>query len=217
LSDTAVTYFWSLINNTGGLVLFSTDGQNVMTVEKTAAAGTYTATLRCQITQSGTVYTFTKNIVRTHALVTSASVYNPLQFNGVTYTDITSDGGAILILSINRNGTWYLSNSSGAAIDSNNWISIPTATVGDTYYVRFTRTANTGSAGSSTDTTTWLQLTSNRSVTVSVSSLNATVRNRNATYTVDISTAGTDLTIVSTSSISLNTETSVFNDGLLER
>lgn len=101
---------------------------------------------------------------------------------------ITSAGGqgTQCILYMNSDGTWYVDGYEGI-IATGNWGTPTTAGIGSSYWVRFTRTyQDTPSASSSsTASTGWLQLSSNRTVTVTNGSNGGVF---GAIYTIEIST-----------------------------
>jgi hypothetical protein len=87
------------------------------------------------------------------------------------------------ILTFSRDGTWgALGNSISLG---GNWGSPTTATAGDNYWIKFTRTAGTGTA-----TTAWLQLNTAQSVSVLAgSATRPTSLLRTSTYTIQISSS----------------------------
>lgn len=99
-----------------------------------------------------------------------------------------SPGG---ILTYKTDGTWSSTTLNVVVTGSGNWGSPTTTSVGNYYYVRFTRTATSGSGGTSTASTGWLQLTANRAISVSRST--ATTGTYTATYTIDLSPDTTNI------------------------
>lgn len=128
----------------------------------------------------------------------AGAIVNPLtpssggSSNGTTssYTDLI----------VNRNGTVVVQGTIDGiltTLNSGSWYSPSSTTIGDSYWVRFTRTASSG-AGSATATTGWLQLNAARSVTVSVTqSITGEARSHTATYTVEVASDSGGATIVS--------------------
>lgn len=104
-------------------------------------------------------------------------------------------------LSVLRNGTVTVAGTVDgvvSTINSGSWYSPSSTTIGDSYWVRFTRTANSGS-GSATATTGWLQLNTTRTVSVAVSQgINGEFRTHSATYTIEVASDSGGATIVST-------------------
>ncbi len=99
-------------------------------------------------------------------------------------------------ITVNTDGSISLNHGSGPS----NWYSPSVAGIGSSYWVRLH--VNSGSAPSSgSGTETWLQLTGLRSWSWSVT--NAT---RFGNYYLQFSTAGSDATIVSTSTVTLDIE-----------
>lgn len=85
-NGTAITYVWSLTNNTGSLSINgSTTGSSVTVVKAGSGTTTYNATLQCVITQSGSSITRTINISSVH----TASA-NPLAGGAITASNVTS-------------------------------------------------------------------------------------------------------------------------------
>lgn len=123
------------------------------------------------------------------ASASSGNVVNPLPFNGSSYSAL-DDFVADIGLYLNSDGTYQINGSAAyiSPIPSNgNWFTPTTTGIGNNYWVRFTRTSFSNNAyGSSSPTTTWLQLSTTRSVGVSAGALNH-VGNATATYLVEIS------------------------------
>lgn len=101
---------------------------------------------------------------------------------------ITSSGGSPTecTLFMNSNGIWYVQGNEGI-IAEGNWGTPTTVGIGSSYWVRFTRTYQDipSPSSSSTPSTGWLQLSSNRSVSV-LNGSNGGVFG--AIYTIEIST-----------------------------
>jgi len=95
-----------------------------------------------------------------------------------------------------RDGT--LTGSGNLSSFAHAWYRNGAASIGDTYWVKATVTAGSLSTGS----TSWQQLTANRSWTVQRTSGGGA----SATITLAISTAGSDATIVSSGSYQLNAD-----------
>lgn len=207
---TTKTYSWSLINNTGSLSINGSTTGSTVVVDKTATAGTYTATLQCIVSQSGLNYTFTTNLSRTHSQQSSGNVINPLGFNGTTRTT-SDDDSSFNNLSFLSNGTWSIDNTIGNVTTGNWWSAAPSAGIGNSYWVNIIRGTTSGT-GSSTATTGWQQLTTTRTVGVSTTAPTAN-RTITATYTSQIaaSSAGT---VLSSSTLTLSATARFTGGGL---
>lgn len=126
-------------------------------------------------------------------------VYDPLS---VTSEGASASTSCIVQLNINADGTWE-TLVNGITSQSGNWAqpTIP-PNVGDLFWVKFTRTAvSTSGDGdlSSTDTTSWTQLTTNQGVVVTAADLGAgTTGNSSATYTIELAGDEFGSNIVST-------------------
>ena len=117
-----------------------------------------------------------------------------------TFTVNYSDVGAYPVINslyINTDGTWDQRNNNGTQI-SGAWGSPTTSGIGSSYWVKFTLNSVTGSTGSATTTTGWLQLSSARNV--DVLKLNGGSITYSGNYTVQISSDSGGSTIVATAS-----------------
>lgn len=198
---TTISYIWSLENATG----FSITGSNTaatVTVANNSTAGTYTGTLKCIVSQSGSVQQIpTYSLSHTHtAQSVPSGIVNPLTCQNTTTEDQNTNTSAV-DLNIHPDGTWTITgNSSIAPLESGNWLSPTTAGVGASYSVFFTRTATNGIA---TETSTaWQSLSSTRSVGVFAQAVSADVLTY-ATYTIQIRDSNS-VVVSTTSGVTLN-------------
>jgi hypothetical protein len=85
------------------------------------------------------------------------------------------------------NGTWDLYDYSGQTpATGGNWASPTTSSIGNNYWIRFTRTAGSGlNLGSSTATTGWLALSSQQNITLTHNGYSGGYID--STYNIDIS------------------------------
>jgi len=78
-----------------------------------------------------------------------------------------SGGYGYITLTFNTDGTWSCVGLISGAIASGNWASPTTASIGNSYWIRWTRTANTStSSGSSTPSSGWLAMSAANTITV---------------------------------------------------
>ena len=144
---------------------------------------------------------------RSHTVTVAAApqsnIVNPLGFNGSTYT-AENDDSANIALYLLADGTWIIQDDF-QILATANWYTPTTSSIGSGYWVRFTRTSNTGgSYGASEPTTGWQQLSTTRNVYVNANTLGGSVdRLYVSNYTVEISSDSSGSTILSTSTISL--------------
>lgn len=179
-------YTWEFITNPGGFSFTTGTSGSSVTLSRTAGAGTYTCTTRCTITQSGSAtLIFDTNVSHTHDAA-SYTVVNPLGFNGKTYGTGNYDVSSQTMLTILRNGTWIVEDYS-VVYETGNWVNPTSSTIGDSYWVKFTLTSTSGSYGSYSGSTDWVQLNSDQNVAVAVSNTGTSLRTRSATYNVQIS------------------------------
>lgn len=203
------SYSWYLSGPGAGNFSLTTSGDSNARVSSSLSNGTYSCTLNCTASQTGSPST-TSSITVTHTHTNPnipppvPTVYDPLQFNNNTYTNSTTNGTSSISLQILRDGSWQVITSSGAIQATAYWINLPSATVGDSYYVKFVRTSNIGtSGGSTTQSQFWTQLNTGRSITASATSNSATQESRTSTYAVYIANAASDNNIVSSSTITI--------------
>lgn len=111
--------------------------------------------------------------------------------------NIFYDGGTApsANLSFRTDGTWLALGIYSGASQSGNWYSPTTTSIGNSYWIRFTRTAVSGS-GTTTTNTGWLQLSSNR--TIQATRTTPSPGSVSATYTIDIATDSAGSNIVKT-------------------
>ena len=100
------------------------------------------------------------------------------------------------VLQFDRDGTWSQWDNSGQQL-GNYWAtSGASSTVGDNYWVRFTRTSLIGTSVTATATTGWLQINTTRAVTVAKS--NSGSISGSAIYTVEVSSSSSGSPVLST-------------------
>jgi len=97
-----------------------------------------------------------------------------------------------LTLLMSSNGTWNGYGSEGT-VATGNWGTPTTSGIGSSYWIRFTRTAQDLSGGSSSASTGWLSLSTAQGVTVYNPSYSGAF---SATYSIEISTDSGGSTIV---------------------
>lgn len=137
---------------------------------------------------------------------TSPATYvNPLGFNGNTYTDIdTVDGSTSIELDIVSDGTWVIVGASLGVLASGNWVTPTTAGIGTGKYVKFTLNSVSGTGGTWTNTTAWLQLSTTQFVQVTeTSGTGGASRTRGANYTVQIATDSGGTNIVTSGTVTI--------------
>jgi hypothetical protein len=125
---------------------------------------------------------------KTSPLTVSLSSLQSQTFYDATVGDVT------VTLTLSTNGTWSATGSVSGSLGSGNWASPTTSGVGNSYWVRFTRTSVDLSGGTSTGTTGWLQLSSARSVTDTKYSSSG--GSFSSVYTIQISSDSGGSTIV---------------------
>ncbi len=104
-----------------------------------------------------------------------------------TYVDANS-GNDQVQLNVNSNGTFNIVSSNSGASLSSSWGSPIVEGAGSSYWVRFTLQDSQGyGSRSTTPTTGWLQLNTNRSIVASAQVLNGESSNQVSTYLVEIS------------------------------
>lgn len=106
-----------------------------------------------------------------------------------------------LVLRFYRNGSWDAQGLNGF-YDSGNWVSPASSTVGDSYWIRFTRTGTMGFGGTSTPSSGWLQLNGTQLISVqrSGNGLFAGI------YNIDFSSNGGASTLQTLSNITIAAE-----------
>jgi hypothetical protein len=159
--------------------------------------GTWRKIVQPYYNDNGTWRTL-KNIYRNDGgtwreVYTQFSIVNPMTFTGEPYVcDATGEGfgaSASQTLTIQTDGTWNVDYTGSFAVGetaSGNWGTPAVSGIGSNYWVRFTRTAFSGT-GTATASTGWLQLSSARSVSV-ISNAPTGFQSANATYTIEIAT-----------------------------
>lgn len=115
------------------------------------------------------------------------------QFNDTIFYDGYSIPSANL--TYKTDGTWAAAGVYSGASDSGNWGTPTTTSIGSNYWVRFTRTGEVGT-GSSTATTGWLQISSNRQISATKDNSMSGVYS--ATWTIDLATDSAGTNIVKT-------------------
>jgi len=103
-------------------------------------------------------------------------------------------GYGYITLTFNTNGTWSCVGSVSGTIASGNWASPTTTNVGNSYWVRWTRTASTLGGGSSTPSSGWLALDAARTITVTNNGTSGGYVD--STYTLEISTNSSGSNVV---------------------
>jgi len=138
----------------------------------------------------------------------SSNIVNPLTLDGDSYNSLRNGGGSSSSqVDLLNDGTWTGSgtpddSSTGPA--SGNWYTPTTASIGNSYWVRFTRTGYTPTGtGFASSSTGWLALSTTRGILSSAPNSGDTV---SATFTIEIASDSGGVTIVSTSTVSLNSE-----------
>ena len=107
-------------------------------------------------------------------------------------------GGSYSEVYFNTNGTITSYDMSGSSVGpSGNWGSPTTGGLGNSYWIRFTRTDSTLSGGISTGSTGWMSLDATR--TISVVHAGASGGYIDSTYSVDIATDSGGSNIVASS------------------
>lgn len=167
----AVTYSWSLINNTGGFSFSGgTTGQTASVTKTGTGTSTYTATLRCIVSQSGSTsatadvalsYTHT-SVPPGSLVVSSGSQSNTGSTPAITVSSSGSivsnlsqnliDGkmaptAAVASITFSTNGT--ISRTGTGSSGGNNWYSPTTTNIGNSYWIKLNVTS--GTAWSSTN------------------------------------------------------------------
>lgn len=139
---------------------------------------------------------------------TSTGIVSPLTLDGDLYSSLRSGGGgSSSSVSLLSDGTWTGSatpdnGSTGPA--SGNWYTPTTVGIGSSYWVRFTRNSITTTGGGfASGSTGWLALSSTRSISSSAPNSGDYVA---ANYTVQIASDSGGVTIVSTSTVNLESE-----------
>ena len=135
------------------------------------------------------------------SLVFATSSGVPMNFSGSGSALNTSNtsGSAVVTITVRRDGTnGGLGSPTGGATDTQ-WFSVPRTDVGDSYDVFFTTTGGSGGTWGGSALSTWLQLNTNRSVTLTRSS------NGTSSGTVDIQIRRrSDNVVVSTGSYTVS-------------
>lgn len=131
-------------------------------------------------------------------------VVNPLTPSASSWsgTVIGTGGLATCQMSVFSDGTVQITQGPDAASPpsptNGQWFNPTTAGIGNSYWVRFTRTAFTpGVTGTASASTGWLALSSTRLVTVTCTDDNGNPDSASATYTVDIASDSSGTNIVS--------------------
>lgn len=215
------TYAWSFFNNAGGFGFTTGTTGTSVTVSKKTSQGTYTCTVRCTVTQTGSdTLVIDTPISHTHS-ITGGNVVSPIPSTSNTWTDsviyagwqetvtcyleiVVRNDGLVYLQSSNYPDaatsalwSWWWSGSSGGPGTGVNGI-------GNAYYVKFTLTSQTtvngGGFGYYDSTTGWQQLSADRKFQVFAYADGnpASYFKQNATYTIQIATDAAGTNIVST-------------------
>lgn len=143
---------------------------------------------------------------RSHTVTVAAApapsgIVNPLGFNGGTYTSEYSTS-ATVALYVHADGIWRIHDDASVIADGN-WWTPTTSSIGNNYWIRFTRNSASGIYGGSEPTTGWQQLNTVRSVYVNAYSVSSIDRVYTSNYTVEISSNSSGTNIVSSSTVTL--------------
>lgn len=144
-----------------------------------------------------------------HAMLIQSgeTVFNPVSFNGNTYTDTSLPEDNSTSITLDQNGLWAISGGSSGTLANGEWVTPALTNVGVNYWIQYQldSQSTTGSATSFsyTSTTSWLQLNAPRTATVSVQGANLVDASQTASYTVKIATDSSGTNIVSTSTVTI--------------
>jgi hypothetical protein len=127
------------------------------------------------------------------SLITAVSLADLAAWLAANANTATNSVSGTMNLTFLSTGAWQINEDSGTAAGTWGTPNTGTAGSGANFWIRFTRTASSGT-GSSSATTGWLQLNANRSVTV----ITSATHSMQATYTVDIASDAAGTTIVAT-------------------
>lgn len=129
------------------------------------------------------------------------------QLQGTGFYEYTSGSGYVT-LTFNNNGTWNANGSVSGNLGSGNWASPTTTSIGNSYWIRWTRTSSSLSGGTATPSSGWNSLSGAQTITVTHNGISGGVVE--ATYTLEISTNSGGTNIVASST---GTLLYVFNEG----
>jgi hypothetical protein len=182
------TYAWSRVSGNSAITATNANSRSTSFTRSSCVAGTsYSATWRCQVTDSAGTIVYSSNVSVTITCTGGSSSGGT--FNGIADTRIineTDTPTATATFSINSDGTY----SGGGTWNGS-------SSVGSSYEVKATATSGTLTSGT---TGSWLSLSSNRSW-----SKTDTTQNNVAvtvTFRLDIRAAGTT-TVLDSASITL--------------
>jgi hypothetical protein len=129
------------------------------------------------------------------------------QLQGTGFYEYTAGSGYVT-LTFNNNGTWNANGSVSGNLGSGNWASPTTTSIGNSYWIRWTRTSSSLGGGSSTPSSGWNSLSGTNTIQVTHNGISGGVVE--ATYTLEISTNSGGTNIVASST---GTLLYVFNEG----
>lgn len=211
-NSNSVTDTWELLNPTSGNFSLSYPYVNGARVNLTNVnTGTYTATLRCTLSQGGSSsITIDYPISRTH---TSFSINNPMGFNNNTYNDIGSPSGGLSVTAYS-DGTVLIVGSNFGTLWSGNWGTPTTTNIGSSYWIRFEVVSTSGSGAGTTWTATtgWLQLNASREAVVTAIGSTNFSRTRTTVYDVKIASDSAGTNVVSTTRVTLSVTGEAFGE-----
>jgi len=144
-----------------------------------------------------------------HAMLLQAgeTVFNPVSFDGNTYTDTGLPEDNSTSITLDEDGLWAVAGGSSGTLASGEWITPASNNIGASYWIQYQldSQSTTGSATSFsyTSTTSWLQLNAPRTATVSVIGANLVDASQTASYTVKIATDSGGSNIISTSTVTI--------------
>lgn len=106
------------------------------------------------------------------SLVFATSSGVPMNFSGTgsALNPSNTSGTAVVTITVRRNGTNGGTGVPTGGVTDTQWFSVPRTDVGDSYDVFFTVTGGSGGTWGGEAQSTWLQLNTNRSITLTRSS-----------------------------------------------
>ena len=137
----------------------------------------------------------------------SAVTISLAQLQGTGFYEYTAGFGYVT-LTFNSNGTWSANGSISGNLGSGNWASPTTTSIGNSYWIRWTRTSASLGGGSSTPSSGWNSLSGTNTIQVTHNGSSGGVVE--STYTLEISTNSGGTNIVASST---GTLLYVFNEG----
>lgn len=186
---TTKSYAWSFSSNPGGFSFTTgTTGTSVGISLTANGTVTYTATLACTVTQGTSSTTAYYNISHTHTANSTTYTTVGGYDQGVEAIDATS-GYASASLVLSRDGSAIAYDQNGGVLGNFVWVEPQSSTVGDLFYVRFTRGSTSGipTYGDASTSTGWLQLNSTRTIQAYCITNDSILRTVSAYYTIEFS------------------------------